>query len=223
MTTPALDVSHLRKSFSRPGSDIEVLSDTSFTLEPGATLALTGESGSGKSTLLHLISGLDRPDSGDIRVAGQNITALPDHGLARLRRERIALIFQQYNLIPSLNVADNLAFHARMAGRRDDAWTNALTERLGLSGLSDRMPDELSGGQRQRVAIGRAMALRPALLLADEPTGNLDEGSADVVIAAMLDLVAETGCALLLVTHSERIASRMSRRLHLSHGKVRPA
>ena len=223
MTATALDISHLRKSYARPGGATEVLSDVTLALNPGETLALTGESGSGKSTLLHLVAGLDRADGGRIAVAGQEITALPDRALARIRRQHTALIFQQYNLIPSLNVAENLAFHARMAGRHDPAWVQDLAERLGLAGLIDRMPDEISGGQRQRVAIGRAMALRPALLLADEPTGNLDEETSDQVIAVMQQLVTETGCALLFVTHSDRIAGRMQRHLHLRHRRVAPA
>ncbi|WP_090522582.1 ABC transporter ATP-binding protein [Paracoccus isoporae] len=218
----ALQVEHLRKSYGRADSAVPVLSDVSFTLDFGETMALTGESGSGKTTLLHLVAGLDRPDAGQIRLVGQDITGLGERGLARLRRHRLALIFQQFNLIPSLSVADNLSFHARLAGRHDPAWIAALTARLGLSGLGARLPDQISGGQRQRVAIGRAMALRPDLLLADEPTGNLDEDTAQQVIAAMTGLVAEIGCALLLVTHSERIAAQMGRRLHLSHGRVGP-
>ncbi|WBU61678.1 ABC transporter ATP-binding protein [Paracoccus albus] len=220
MLHTAMELHHIRKSYGRADGPVEVLSDVSFSLAPGETLALTGESGSGKSTILHLIAGLDRPDGGRIVVAGEEITSLPDRALARLRRQHIALIFQQYNLIPSLSVAENIAFHARMARGLDEAWAEALTDRLGLGELRDRMPDEVSGGQRQRVAIARAMALRPALLLADEPTGNLDETTSDQVMAALHDLVAEIGCALLLVTHSGKIAAGMDRHLHLSHGRV---
>ncbi|WBU63521.1 ABC transporter ATP-binding protein [Paracoccus aerodenitrificans] len=220
MSTPALSISHLQKTYHRAGTRIPVLSDVSLTLDFGQSLALTGESGSGKSTLLHLIAGLDRPDGGKIVLSGQDICDLPDRALARLRRQKVALIFQQFNLIPSLNVSDNLAMHARLASRYDADWTRALADRLGLAGLAERMPDQISGGQRQRVAIGRAMALRPDLLLADEPTGNLDEETADQVMAELLGLVEDIGCALLMVTHSTRLANRLEARLHLSHGQV---
>lgn len=221
-STPALLVHHVGKSFASRNAVTQVLSDVSLRLDDGETLALTGESGSGKSTLLHLIAGLDRADAGRITVAGHDVTALSETGAARLRRRTVAMIFQQYNLIPSMTVADNLAFHARLAGRLDHRWTAELAERLGLSGLGGRMPDQLSGGQRQRVAIGRAMALRPRLLLADEPTGSLDEDTADRMMAALRELVAATGCALLMVTHSPRLAATLDRRLHLSHGRVAP-
>ena len=145
---------------------------------------------------------------------------LDDTGRAALRRSQVALVFQQFNLIPSLTVAQNLAFHARLGRRHDPARTAVLADRLGLAALANRYPETLSGGQQQRVAIGRALALRPALLLADEPTGNLDEATGDAVLALMLELVAETGTALLLVTHSDRIAARLDRRVHLTGGTV---
>ena len=223
MTAVPLDILHLEKTFRPAGVATPVLTDVTLRLAPGETVALTGESGSGKSTLLHLVAGLDRADGGRILVAGQDVTAMSERAAARLRRQSVALVFQQFNLIPSLTVGDNLAFHARLAGRLDRAWADNLAARLGLSGLLGRMPDQLSGGQRQRVAIGRAMALRPGLLLADEPTGNLDEATADTVMAALRDLVAETGCAMLMVTHSQRLAATLDRRVHLSHGQVTPA
>ncbi len=197
-----------------------VLRDASLTLVAGASLALTGESGSGKSTLLHLIAGLDSVDSGEIRVGSALVTDLGDAGRARLRREAIGLVFQQFNLIPSLDVGANLAFQARLAGRLDRAWQAELGARLGLLDLLARYPEELSGGQQQRVAIGRALGARPALVLADEPTGNLDEATGDAVLDLLLGLVATSGAGLLMVTHSARLAARLDRRVTLRAGRL---
>ena len=214
-----LDVSNVTKTFPGPNAR-PVLAGVSLTLGRGETLALTGESGSGKSTLLHLAGALDSFDSGEITVAGTVLSTLGDTGRAALRRSTVALVFQQYNLIPSLNVAQNLAFHARLGGLPDPDWLALLTDRLGLVDLTTRFPEQLSGGQQQRVAIGRAMASRPGLLLADEPTGNLDQTASDRVMDLMLGLVDVAGTALLLVTHSQRIAARLGRRAHLSGGKI---
>ncbi|WP_298848169.1 ABC transporter ATP-binding protein [uncultured Ruegeria sp.] len=197
-----------------------VLRDVSLTLDHGQTLALTGESGSGKSTLLNLAAALDSFDGGEITLNGTPLSPLDDAGRASLRRRQVSLVFQQFNLIPSLTVAQNLSFHARLAGAEDARWSAHLTERLGLSELLDRYPESLSGGQQQRVAIGRAMAARPKLLLADEPTGNLDETASANVLDLMLSLVAETGAALLLVTHSQQIAARLDRQVKLSGGRI---
>jgi len=145
---------------------------------------------------------------------------LADAGRAALRRTRLGLIFQQFNLVPSLSVADNLAFQSRLAGQHDAAWLRELITRLGLDALLKRYPEQLSGGQQQRVAIGRALAVKPALLLADEPTGNLDEATADEVVHLIRDLVARSGCGLLMVTHSVRLAAVLDRRLHLSGGRL---
>ena len=197
-----------------------VLAGVSLSLDAGETLALTGESGSGKSTLLHLLAALDTPDTGEIVLDGTALSGLSDAGRAALRRRSVGLVFQQFNLIPSLDAGANLAFQARLADRHDAAWCAHLAERLGLTEALSRYPEQLSGGQQQRVAIGRALAARPRVLMADEPTGNLDETSSEKVMALMLDLVAETGAGLLMVTHSERLAARLSRRLHLSGGRL---
>ncbi len=210
----------IAKSYSSAGAEIPVLRGVDLDLAAGETLALTGESGSGKSTLLHLIGGLDRPDSGRIDVAGTEITALDDRGRAALRRGTVGVVFQQFNLIPSLKIVDNIAFQARLAGRHDPSRAAALADRLGLTDQLGKYPEQLSGGQQQRTAIARTLAARPQLVLADEPTGNLDEDTADQVLAVMLELVAETGAGLLMVTHSERLAARMGRRLHLHGGRV---
>ncbi|WP_170791091.1 ABC transporter ATP-binding protein [Ruegeria lacuscaerulensis] len=212
-----LKIDDVRKSY--PGGR-PVLQGVTLNLDRGQTLALTGESGSGKSTLLNLVGALDGFDGGEITLDGTALSGLDDPGRATLRRESVALVFQQFNLIPSLTVAQNLAFHARLANRLDAEWVGHLATRLGLSDLLDRYPETLSGGQQQRVAIGRAMATRPKLLLADEPTGNLDETASATVLDLMLSLIAETKAALLLVTHSQDIAGRLDHHAHLSGGRV---
>ena len=215
-----LSVRNLTKSYRSAGEHIAVLRGVDLSVAAGERVALTGESGSGKSTLLHLIAGLDRPDGGEVLVADTPISGLSDASLAALRRDRLGLVFQQFNLIPSLNVRDNLAFQSRIAGRHDAKWFAELVERLGLGDLLDRYPEQLSGGQQQRVAIGRALQARPSLLLADEPTGNLDEATADDVLALTRDLVAQSGCSLLMVTHSTRLAATLDRHVNLSAGLI---
>ena len=215
-----LRLHQIRKTFATSEGPLQVLRGVDLTLDAGRSLALTGESGSGKSTLLHLVAGLDTPDGGEIHFDGVNIAGLADPALAALRRGTVGLVFQQFNLIPSLDVAANLAFQARLAGRADPQWLAALAERLGLTAFLHRYPEQLSGGQQQRVAIGRTLAPRPRLVLADEPTGNLDEATGDAVLDLMLSLVAETGAALLMVTHSHRLADRLDGRVHLHAGKI---
>jgi putative ABC transport system ATP-binding protein len=215
-----LTIRGLTKRHVTPQGPITVLEGVDLDLAAGETLALMGESGAGKSTLIHLIAGLDAADAGSIRVGDVDVVGLDDAGRAALRRERLGLVFQQFNLVPSLSVADNLAFQARLAGREDRAWTAALADRLGLAPMLDRWPEQLSGGQQQRVAIGRALAPRPALLLADEPTGSLDEATADGVMRLALELVAETGCALMMATHSPRLAAMLGRTVTLRRARV---
>jgi putative ABC transport system ATP-binding protein len=215
-----LSVRNLTKTYRTAGEQIAVLRGVNLDVAAGERVALTGESGSGKSTLLHLIAGLDRADGGEIRLEDIEIGDLADAGRAALRRDRLGLVFQQFNLVPSLDVADNLAFQARIAGRHDAVWQAELVERLGLGHLLKRYPEQLSGGQQQRVAIGRALAIRPLLLLADEPTGNLDEATADQVLALTRDLVAQTGCGFLMVTHSARLAATLDRHVNLSAGLI---
>ncbi|MCL5041994.1 MAG: ABC transporter ATP-binding protein [Gammaproteobacteria bacterium] len=218
-----LDIHQLSKAYATPQGPVPVLRGVDLQLASGQTLALMGESGSGKSTLLHLIAGLDQPDSGSIVVAGESLAGLNEAARAAHRRERVALIFQQFNLLPALRVADNLAFQARLAGRDDPAWQAWLSERLGLTDLLQRYPEQLSGGQQQRVAIGRALAARTTLILADEPTGNLDETTANEVIALLLELVAEAGSSLLMVTHSQQLAQRLDQQVLLRLGQVQEA
>ncbi len=203
-----------------PNGAAAVLRGVSFDLAKGEMLALTGESGSGKSTLLHMIGGLDTADSGTVAIHDCDLTPLDDAGRAALRRGTVGVIFQQFNLIPSLTVAANIAFQARLAGRHDPARDQRLALRLGLTDHLAKYPEQLSGGQQQRVAIARTLSPQPDLVLADEPTGNLDEATADTVLTLLQELVAETGAGLIMVTHSERLAARLPRRLHLRAGQL---
>jgi putative ABC transport system ATP-binding protein len=215
-----LQVQGVFKSYATAQGPLAVLREADLHLEQGESLALMGESGSGKSTLLHLVAGLDQVDSGSIEIAGQRLDQMNEAQLANWRRTQIGLVFQQFNLIGSLKVEDNLAFQARLAGRLEPHWQAQLVERLGLGDLLKRYPEQLSGGQQQRVAIGRALASRPALLLADEPTGNLDEATSDDVLQLLLDLLADSPTSLLMVTHSPRVAARLSRQAVLHLGRL---
>jgi len=211
---------NLRKSYETAEGRLEVLRGIDLDLSAGDRVALTGESGSGKSTLLHLVAGLDRSDSGEIAIGGRDISKLNDAERAAYRRTEVGLVFQQFNLVPSLDVAANIAFHAKLAGRHDSPWEDELVARLGIGTLLTRYPEQLSIGQQQRVAIARTLAARPGLVLADEPTGNLDEANGDAVLELMLSLSKGTGSTLLLVTHSQRLADRFDRQVHLRSGKI---
>lgn len=213
-----LELKDITKSFSGVDGDVEVLRGVSLGLDAGETLALTGESGSGKSTILHISAGLEVPDGGSLHLEGVEINELSEAERANLRRSEVGIVFQQFNLIPSLTVEANIGFQASLAGRRDKTFESELVEELGLADQLKKYPESLSGGQQQRVAIARALAVRPKLLLADEPTGNLDESSASAVLTAMLDLVGRTGAALMVVTHSAALAEKMDRRVRLKGG-----
>ncbi|MEM9344225.1 MAG: ABC transporter ATP-binding protein [Pseudomonadota bacterium] len=215
-----LTVSHVTKTFPGDTGPATVLDDVSLQVAAGEAVALTGESGSGKSTLLHVVAGLEPADSGSVHVDDAELLSKDDAGRAEIRRTRLGIVFQQFNLVPSLNVSQNIAFQARLAGKHDPTAQDTLIDKLGLTPHARKFPEELSGGQQQRVAIGRALAPGPALLLADEPTGNLDEATGDAVIDLMLTLARDAGAALLMVTHSDRLATRADRRLHLSRGRL---
>lgn len=219
-TSNVVRVQDLRKAFDTAQGPLPILDGVSFSVPAGQRLAVTGDSGCGKSTLLHILAGLEPFDDGDVEVAGRSLAGLDDAARAKLRRAEVAVVFQQFNLIPSLTIADNVAFQARVAGKLDRDWLAALLERLGIAELRNRYPEQVSGGQQQRAAVARALAVKPTLLLADEPTGNLDETASAAVLDAMNDLVAEVGATLILVTHSDAIAEALDRRLRLSGGKV---
>jgi len=212
-----LDATDIAKTY--PGGP-QVLDGVTLSLSAGESLALTGESGSGKSTLLHILAGLEAPDRGSVRIAGTDLASLNEPARAELRRTRVGIVFQQFNLIPALSARNNLIFQAEIAGRQDPDWTAQLAEALGLTPHLGKYPEELSGGQQQRLAIGRALAARPDLVLADEPTGNLDEATGDATLALMLALVADSGAGLVMVTHSPSRAAQLGRRAHLHAGRL---
>ncbi|WP_090200196.1 ABC transporter ATP-binding protein [Yoonia tamlensis] len=215
-----LTVENIHKTYATADGPFAVLRGIGLSLAAGETLALTGESGSGKSTLLHIIGGLDTPDQGRVVLSGTDIAALDDNGRAAVRRGTVGVVFQQFNLIPSLKVVDNIAFQARLAGQYDAQWAADLAARMGLEAQLNKYPEQLSGGQQQRVAIARTLAPKPRLVLADEPTGNLDEDTAATVMDLILELVRDTGAGLLMVTHSQALAGRMQRRVHLRAGQI---
>ena len=189
-------------------------------MSTASSVALLGESGSGKSTLLHLIAGLDRPDSGEIHFAGYRIHSEPESVLAALRRSQVSLVFQQFHLISTLSILDNIRFQAALCQRFDNRFEAELIERLGLGDQIDKYPHQLSRGQQQRVAIARSLLHKPQLVLADEPTGNLDENSSLEVMGLFSNLVRQAGSSLLMVTHSQAMAEFMDRRVWLHNGKL---
>ncbi|MEM8649910.1 MAG: ABC transporter ATP-binding protein [Pseudomonadota bacterium] len=210
----------VEKSFPGGQTSQIVLQGVSLELDAGETLALTGESGSGKSTLLHIAAGLETADAGEVWIEEREIATLNDTQRAELRRGTIGVVFQQFNLIPSLSVSANIAFQARLAGRENKEHIAYLADKLGLVDQLEKYPETLSGGQQQRVAIARTLAAKPKIILADEPTGNLDEETATTVLDQFLELASETNAGLLVVTHSAKIASRMDRRIHLTGGTL---
>ena len=215
-----LNLKAIQKSFRTNEGEVPVLSDISLSLLAGETLALRGESGSGKSTLLHIAGALELPDGGSVEIAGKNLSEMDDAERAAVRRRDVAIIFQQFNLIPSLTVASNITFQANLSGPVDKTKIEKIISALGLMDQMKKYPEALSGGQQQRVAIARALVAEPKLLLADEPTGNLDEKTAQAVLEQMLKLVGETDTALMVVTHSQNVAARMDRQLLLVEGKL---
>ena len=215
-----LNLNSIQKSFRTNEGEVPVLSDIGLSLSAGETLALRGESGSGKSTLLHIAGALELPDGGSVEIAGKDLSKMDDAERAAVRRRDVAIIFQQFNLIPSLTVASNITFQANLSGPVDKTKIEKIVSALGLSDQMKKYPEALSGGQQQRVAIARALVSEPKLLLADEPTGNLDEKTAQAVLEQMLKLVAETDTALMVVTHSQNVAARMDRQLILIEGKL---
>jgi putative ABC transport system ATP-binding protein len=216
-----LKLNSIRKSYGTNEGKVLVLNDVSLTLFAGETLALRGESGSGKSTLLHIAGALELPDEGHVEIGGKELSKMGDTGRAAVRRKDIAIVFQHFNLIPSLNVAANINFQANLSGPVDKIKLEKIVSSLGLSDQMRKYPEALSGGQQQRVAIARALVTEPKLLLADEPTGNLDEQSSQSVLEQMLTLVAETNTALMVVTHSRNVAARMDKELQLIGGRLK--
>jgi putative ABC transport system ATP-binding protein len=205
------------------GRTLTVLDGVSFEVPAQQVIAVTGPSGSGKSTLLGLVAGLDRPTAGSISVEGVDITGLDEDALARLRRDTIGYVFQSYHLIPTLTAAENVAVPLELAGRAAAVATaRQLLNAVGLGDRTEHYPAQLSGGEQQRVAIARAVALRPRLLLADEPTGNLDSATGAQVIELLLALNRQHASTLLLVTHDEALARHAERIVRLRDGRIQP-
>ena len=215
-----LVIKNLSKSYRYADARQGVLEQLDFEMAASSSVALLGESGSGKSTLLHLIAGLDQVDQGEINFDGHAIHDAPESELAALRRSRLSLVFQQFHLISTLTVLDNIRFQAALCNRFDPAYESELIERLGLVDQTGKYPQQLSRGQQQRVAIARALLHKPLLVLADEPTGNLDESSSIEVMGLFSDLVKRAGSSLLMVTHSRSMADFMDRRVYLHNGKL---
>lgn len=213
------------RRFHLGGSEVLALDGVSLAIEAGEYLAVMGPSGSGKSTLLNVLGLLDRPDEGEYWLEGARTARLAEPDLARLRGQAIGFVFQSFHLVPRLTAFENVALPLMLAGvapAERTARVAALLAELGLSGRADHRPAELSGGQRQRVAIARAMVTQPRLLLADEPTGNLDSRSGEEVIALLERLNRERGVTLVVVTHDERIGARAGRRIRMNDGRLEP-
>ncbi len=220
---PMVELKNVVKSYRRGDQTVPVLEDISFDIAAGEFLALMGPSGSGKSTLLNLIAGIDRADSGSIRVGGVDITDLSEMELAAWRSENVGFIFQFYNLIPVLTAFENVEMPLLLTDLSRRERHEHVATVLSLVGLSDRIdhyPSQLSGGQQQRVAVARAMVTDPAILVADEPTGDLDRVSAGEILSLMERLVTEFGKTIIMVTHDPRAAERADRVLHLEKGKL---
>ena len=218
-----LSIKNLCKSYHYADVRQDVLHQLEFEMSTASSVALLGESGSGKSTLLHLIAGLDRPDSGEIHFAGYRVHSEPEPVLAALRRSQLSLVFQQFHLISTLSILDNIRFQAALCQRFDSRYEAELIERLGLGEQVDKYPHQLSRGQQQRVAIARSLLHKPQLVLADEPTGNLDENSSLEVMGLFSDLVRQAGSSLLMVTHSQAMAGFMDRQVWLHNGRLAEA
>ena len=217
-----LTVRQLQRRFG----DTPVLEGLDFELAPGECVALVGRSGAGKSTLLHLVAGIDRADGGEIRFDDTRLDTLDEAARTRFRRQHLGLVFQSWNLVPSLSALDNLCLPLELigvAGAQAKRRAQALLDQLGLGELAKRFPDELSGGQQQRVAVARALAHGPSVLLADEPTGSLDAESAAAVMRLLIGACREAGASLLLVTHAAEVMGQADRLLRMQDGRLVPA
>jgi putative ABC transport system ATP-binding protein len=215
----SLQATDLHRSFPGLGGRVQALRGVSLTVASGHSLAVVGPSGSGKSTLLGLLAGLDRPDRGQVVVDGEDLATLPERRLARLRGQRIGVVFQSYRLVPTLDALENVALPLELAGRADaHALARTWLERVGLAGRADHLPARLSGGEQQRVALARALAPAPALVLADEPTGNLDSATGSHCADLLFALCRDAGSALVVVTHDPALAARADAILRLRDG-----
>jgi putative ABC transport system ATP-binding protein len=221
MSTQVLQIEEVVRTYRSGAEQITVLNQVSFSLLAGERVAVVGPSGSGKSTLLGLMAGLDIPDGGRVVVEGHDLAQLSPTALASLRGTRMGFIFQSYRLLPTLTALENIAVPLELAGRRDATLlARQWLERVGLSARGDHLPSRLSGGEQQRIAIARALAPAPALVFADEPTGNLDSRTGAAMADLLFGLVGDEGATLVLVTHDRALAARAGRRIELSDGRL---
>jgi putative ABC transport system ATP-binding protein len=221
MTEPIVELRNVHLSLGRGASRVHILQGVSLGVGAGEAVGLVGRSGSGKSTLLMVMAGLERPDSGEVFFSGERIDLLDEDGLARFRGSRIGIVFQTFHLLPTMTAIENVAVPLELAGR-SDAFSLAKSE-LRAVGLGDRLshyPAQLSGGEQQRVALARALAVRPSLLVADEPTGNLDEASGRAVVQLIFDLRRDRGASLVMVTHDQSLAVRCDRIVQMRSGQI---
>ncbi|KKY00485.1 ABC transporter ATP-binding protein [Paraclostridium benzoelyticum] len=211
----------LKKYYGEGENLVKAIDDNNIEIIEGEFVAIVGKSGSGKSTLLHMIGGLDRPTDGKVFIDGKDIFSLKDESLAIFRRRKIGFIFQYYNLIPSLNVWENIVLPIGLDNKAvDEEFINDIIKALGLSDKKESLPNTLSGGQQQRVAIARALATRPSIILADEPTGNLDSKTSDEVMSLLKSMIKKYNQTLVMITHDETIAQMADRVIYIEDGKV---
>ncbi len=216
-----LETKDLKKYYGSGDTQVKALDGVDLTVENGEFVAIVGTSGSGKSTLLHMLGGLDRPTGGSVLVEGRDIFALKDEELTIFRRRKIGFVFQSYNLVPVLSVYDNIVLPIQLdGGRVDGAYVNQVIEALGLEQKLSRLPNQLSGGQQQRVAIARALATKPAILLADEPTGNLDSRTSQDVLSLMKTTGQKFAQTMVMITHNEEIAQLADRIVRIEDGRI---
>lgn len=224
MADPALALIGVSRQFSSGETRVQVLDRLDLEVAPGERVAIMGASGSGKSTLLHLAAGMDRPDAGSVKVVGRDLANSPEPELSRFRAESIGLVFQDFNLIDSLTVTENIELPLWLNRRKaDPALIADLAEELGIGKLLNRLPGEMSGGEQQRAAIARALVHEPTLLLADEPTGALDQVTASSVLDLFDRVTRQRRCALVMVTHNPQAAAICDRTLHLRQGRLQSA
>lgn len=216
-----LEISHLNKVYGKGNTQVNALNDVSFSVEKGEFVAITGPSGSGKSTLLHILGCVDQPTGGSVVINGTDISRLDETALAIFRRRQIGLIYQFYNLIPILTVEENLTLPLLLDGRKPDRdYVTQLLKRLGLTERINHLPNQLSGGQQQRVSIGRALVNHPAILLADEPTGNLDSVNSKEIISMLRQFNREYDQTVIIITHDEKIALSADRMISIEDGRI---
>ena len=217
----SLFAKNLKKYYGKDSNLVKALNDVSLEIEPGKFMAVVGTSGSGKSTLLHCLAGLDKPTDGEVMLGGKNIYRLNDDELSKIRRQEFGFIFQSFNLIPVLNVYDNIILPIQLDGKKEDKkYIMDIIKKVGLENQLKKFPNELSGGQQQRVAIARALSNKPAVIFADEPTGNLDSKTTEEVMRLLRNTVSELNQTLVMITHDENIAKQADRVITINDGKI---